>query len=393
MRCAATIRDPDSGVRDLDTLRLITVVPRAARAGLRDPLRGLRPRPPARYRARGRCGPARLMRILLVSQMYPGPDDPDLGVFVQGLEQALPRAGTSSSARSSKAAAVAGGGTSRLARQDARRRAALPAGRRLRALPRPDRARGRARRAPDAARRHRTRAGRRERRLDPGRPRRRRGSSCGVRLRSSRSPSGCAARLEQRSRPRAARPRWSSAGVDLARFPLLDRADGERPAYLCVGSLSERKNVVRLGDAFDRARRGQPHLRRRRAASRRARGPAGRAPRRARCAQDELPALLAAARRRLPAEPRRAVRARRARGDGVRPLGRRHDRRRAHRVRPARGGVLVDPTDTGAIADAMRSAAAMPCPNRAARAAAAEHDVALQAARVEAILARAAGLD
>src|SRR5918996_5702203 len=29
------------------------------------------------------------MRILLVSQMYPGPDDPDLGVFVANLEGAL----------------------------------------------------------------------------------------------------------------------------------------------------------------------------------------------------------------------------------------------------------------------------------------------------------------
>ena len=29
------------------------------------------------------------MRILLVSQMYPGPDDPDLGVFVQALEEEL----------------------------------------------------------------------------------------------------------------------------------------------------------------------------------------------------------------------------------------------------------------------------------------------------------------
>src|SRR5947207_13875380 len=33
------------------------------------------------------------MRILLVSQMYPGPSDPDLGVFVQGMEQALERRG------------------------------------------------------------------------------------------------------------------------------------------------------------------------------------------------------------------------------------------------------------------------------------------------------------
>ena len=29
------------------------------------------------------------MRILLVSQMYPGPDEPDLGVFVAQLERAL----------------------------------------------------------------------------------------------------------------------------------------------------------------------------------------------------------------------------------------------------------------------------------------------------------------
>jgi hypothetical protein len=57
---------------------------------------------------------------------------------------------------------------------------------------------------------------------------------------------------------------------------------------------------------------------------------------------------------------------------------------------PPEAGVLVDPTDTGAIAAAMRSAAALPCPNRAARSAAAEHDVTRQAARVEAILARAA---
>src|SRR5436305_3508622 len=35
-----------------------------------------------------RYGPARV-RILLVSQMYPGPDDPDLGTFVAQLERAL----------------------------------------------------------------------------------------------------------------------------------------------------------------------------------------------------------------------------------------------------------------------------------------------------------------
>src|SRR5687767_6004876 len=41
-----------------------------------------------------------------------------------------------------------------------------------------------------------------------------------------------------------------SSGVDLERFPLLERADGPAPAFLCVGALTERKNVVRLADAF-----------------------------------------------------------------------------------------------------------------------------------------------
>ena len=39
----------------------------------------------------GRHGSVKLcpVRILLVSQMYPGPEDPDLGVFVKRMEQAL----------------------------------------------------------------------------------------------------------------------------------------------------------------------------------------------------------------------------------------------------------------------------------------------------------------
>ena len=42
---------------------------------------------------------------------------------------------------------------------------------------------------------------------------------------------------------------------------------------------------------------------------------------------------------------------------------------------PPDAGVLVDPLDVDAIADAMREAAALPRPNEAARAAAATHDV------------------
>ena len=57
---------------------------------------------------------------------------------------------------------------------------------------------------------------------------------------------------------------------------------------------------------------------------------------------------------------------------------------------PLEAGVLVDPLDVEGMADALRAAAAMPCPNPAARAAAEEHDVRKQAERVEKILERAA---
>jgi glycosyltransferase involved in cell wall biosynthesis len=58
-------------------------------------------------------------------------------------------------------------------------------------------------------------------------------------------------------------------------------------------------------------------------------------------------------------------------------------------VRPG-AGVLVDPLDDAALLDALATAAELPVPNEPARAAAAEHDVRRQAARIEAILERAA---
>ncbi len=56
---------------------------------------------------------------------------------------------------------------------------------------------------------------------------------------------------------------------------------------------------------------------------------------------------------------------------------------------PPAAGVLVDPNDEGSILDGLRPAAELPSPNTAARAAAAEHDVTLQAQRVEEILTAA----
>jgi glycosyltransferase involved in cell wall biosynthesis len=57
---------------------------------------------------------------------------------------------------------------------------------------------------------------------------------------------------------------------------------------------------------------------------------------------------------------------------------------------PPAAGVLVDPTDGEELAGALRRAAALPRPNGAAVAVAAEHDVRRQAARIESILERAA---
>jgi glycosyltransferase involved in cell wall biosynthesis len=57
---------------------------------------------------------------------------------------------------------------------------------------------------------------------------------------------------------------------------------------------------------------------------------------------------------------------------------------------PPEAGVLVDPLDVEGLADALRIAASLPCPNLAAREAAEAHDVREQAGRVEAVLERAA---
>src|SRR5262249_56061041 len=46
---------------------------------------------------------------------------------------------------------------------------------------------------------------------------------------------------------------------------------------------------------------------------------------------------------------------------------------------PPEAGVLVDPADEGALAAALQTAAELPCPNPAARAAAERHDVRRQA--------------
>ncbi len=179
------------------------------------------------------------------------------------------------------------------------------------------------------------------------------------------------------------------SGVDLERFDDAPAAaELESPAFVHVGSLTERKNVVRLADAFGRVDGGSLTF-------------VGDGPLRqavegrprvtvvGRVTHDSVPGWLSAADVVCgPAllEPfgqalleamacRRSVVATRFGGP-------------PEFVSPE-SGVLVDPLDLPALARALETAASLPRPNEAAREAAAAHDVKRQARRMEAILERA----
>jgi glycosyltransferase involved in cell wall biosynthesis len=195
--------------------------------------------------------------------------------------------------------------------------------------------------------------------------------------------------LEERLPEARGKTEVVDSGVDLERFAAVTpAADLESPAFVHVGSLTERKNVVRLADAFALFGRGsltfvgdgplRPQLEGR---------PGVRVI--GRVAHDAVPGWLSAADVVCgPAlvEPfGQALLEALACGKPV----------VATRIGgppefvPQGGGVLVDPLDVGELARALETAAELPSPNEAARAAAAEHDVKLQAARVEEILERA----
>ena len=179
-----------------------------------------------------------------------------------------------------------------------------------------------------------------------------------------------------------------SSGVDRDRFAVTEPPPGS-PGFLCVGALDERKNVVRLADAFARLGEGtltfvgdgplRPQLEGRDGVRL-----LGRVP------HDEVPRLLAESR--VLAQP-----------SLVEPLGQALLEAMAcgrsvvatriggpPEFVPPAGGVLIDPLDVGDLARGLEQAAALPCPNSAAREATAEHDVRRQAERIEAILSRAA---
>jgi len=335
------------------------------------------------------------MRILLVSQMYPGPAAPDLGTFVADLERAL----TARGHEIARAVVDRRGGRERhaalaikvLAKSRAFRpdvvyaHFLLPAGF-VAAVET---------RAPLVVTAHGT---------DVENARRhavvRRATSLTVR----RSAAVIAVsdwlrrRLEDTVPDARGKTHVVDCGVDLARFAPRDQADarariGWQPsgtAFLCVGSLTTRKNVLRLARAFGRRDAGalafvgdgalRPALEGRHGI--RVVGPVE---------HDRVPDWIAAAD--VVCQPSlvepiglvtleamaagRSVVATRVGGPPE--------------FVPDGAGVLVDPGDEDGLVAALDAAAALPRPSEAGLRAAAEHALDVQAARVEEILARAAG--
>jgi len=178
-------------------------------------------------------------------------------------------------------------------------------------------------------------------------------------------------------------------GVDLERFRPRPRSEGETPAFLCVGSLSERKNVVRLARVYERLGVGTLTF-------------VGDGPLRGELegrpgirllgsvAHDRIPELIAAAD--VLCQPSLVEPFGQSALEGL-ACGRTVVATRVGgppEFVPPGAGILVDPLDEDALLDALRAAAALPTPNPVARAAAEAHGLSAQARRVEAVLLRAA---
>jgi len=336
-----------------------------------------------------RPGPvrSRALRILLVSQMYPGPADPDLGVFVAQLERALRERG-----HELDLAVLDSRGGGKRRYLELRRRVAAAA-------------------SPDVVWAHfLVPSGLIAATVDAplvvtahGRDVRNVGTVPGIAALTRRVVRRATTviavsdylRRELETKLPEARGKTEvvDSGVDLERFTpeasnnlLLAQNGG--PRFAAVGSLTERKNVVRLADAFARLGAGRLTF-------------VGDGPLRAkldgrpgvtvtgRISHDEVPAHLAAADvvcgvaliepfGQAILEAMACARTVVATRIGGPP-----------EFVPAGAGVLIDPLDVDEIARALEIAARMPCPNLAAREAATEHDVKRQAARVEEILERA----
>ena len=326
------------------------------------------------------------MRILLVSQMYPGPDAPDLGVFVAQLERALEERGH----EIERAVLDSRAGGQRRYLTLARR--AREADRRFR----PDvvyahflvptgLVAGFASSAPLVVTAH-------------GRDVRNVGEIRGVAAltrRTIRRASAVVAvsdylrrELEAKVPEAVGKTQVIDSGVDLERFTV-EPAPGSSPRFLCIGALTERKNVVRLADAFERLGEGtltflgdgdlrgrlegRPNVELAGAVT-----------------HDEIPARIARAH--VVCQPSLIEPFGQATLEGM-ACGRSVVATAIGgppEFVPPEAGVLVDPLDVEALTRALRTAAALPCPNLAARAAAERHDVREQARRIEEVLERAA---
>ena len=334
------------------------------------------------------------MRILLVSQMYPGPDAPELGTFVAELEAGLAARGH----ELARAVVDRRGGRSRhlaLAYQVA------ATARRFR---------------PDVVYAHflvpaglvATIAGRAPVVLtahgqDVANAERSRAIRAATRLAVRRAAGVVAVSDWLRERLEAVVPEARrrveviDCGVDLLRFaprPAHEArsAVGWHPdgtGFVCVGGLTERKNVLRLARAFERHGEGGLAF-------------VGDGPLRMALAgrpgvttvgavtHDDVAHWLDAAD--VVCQPSLVE------PFGLSTLEAMACGRSVVATRvggppefvPPGAGILVDPEDETAIVDALEAAARLPRPNDAAREAAERHDIRTQVARIEALLGRAA---
>jgi glycosyltransferase involved in cell wall biosynthesis len=338
------------------------------------------------------------MRILLVSQMYPGTADPDFGIFVAQLERALLEQGHEleravidrrggSWTKYAELGLVAGRKARRFKPDVIYAHFLVPAGA-LAALA------SLLARAPLVLTAH-------------GRDVRNIGQITGVReatrLAVRRAVAVIAVsdylrrELVRKLPELDGRVEVIDCGVDLDRFRHRDQDEarrklgweGEGPFYLFVGTLDRRKNVDRLVEAFERLGQGQLAL-------------VGDGPLRAEL--ENRPAVRVTGR--VP-HPRVAdwiaacdvlAQPSEVEAFGQALLEAMASERSVvattiggpREFVTAEAGVLVDPFRVDSIAEGLRRASELPRPNPAARAAASEHDVRRQAARIGELLKQAA---
>lgn len=326
------------------------------------------------------------MKILLVSQFWPGPDDPDLGAFLVPIVEELERRGHMVDRAVIDRRGAGRAGDLRLALHSARRRADVVFAHFLvpacfiAAVTRP--------RTPLVVMAH----GQDVRNAVSSAPIRR---LTGFVVRRAHTVIFNSAFLRDQMPVPVSRSEVIDCGVDLDAFRGAEQAaardrlgvDGD-PLFLFAGSLVERKNVVRLREAFEAFGRGALVVL--------GDGPLrseleGRAGIRVegRVAHDAVPQYIAACDALvLPSleEPlgqvlleamasERSVVATRVGGP-------------PEFVTPE-AGALVDPLSVDSIRDGLERAAALPTPNPAARAAAEPHGLSRQVDRMEDVLRRA----